>query len=72
MADTDNLDVFLLATEELADGLGLGADGAGGGLLNEDVAVLPVLEGEENQVYGLLETHDEAGHRRLGEGDGVT
>ncbi len=71
VADADDLDVFLLASEELADGLGLGLDGAGGGFLDEDVAVLAMLEGEEHEVHGLVEGHYEARHRGLGEGDGL-
>ena len=67
--DTNDLDILLLATEELTDGLGLDLDGAGGGFLDEDVAVLAVLEGEEDEVDGLLEAHDEAGHGRFREGD---
>ena len=60
-----------LVLEEVSDGFGLGLDGAGGGFLDEDVAILPVFEGEEDKVHGLLEAHDEAGHPGLGEGDGV-
>ncbi len=71
VADADDLDVLLAASEELADGLGLRGDGAGGSLLHQDVAVLAVLEGEEHQVDGLVQAHDEAGHRRLGHGDGI-
>ena len=71
VADADDLDVLLAASEELADGLGLRGDGAGGSLLDQDVAVLAVLEGEEHQVDGLVKTHDEAGHRGLGHRDGI-
>ena len=87
VADADDLDVGLqlfggggevaapgvlrLAGEEFADGFGLGADGAGGGFLDQDVAVLAVLEGEEDQVNGFGERHDKAGHAGLGQGDGV-
>ena len=71
VADADDLDVFLLAAEEFADGLGLGLDGAGRGFLDEDVAVLPMLEREEHEVDGLIQAHYEAGHRRFGEGDGL-
>ena len=71
VADADDLDVFFLAAEELADGFRLGPDGAGGGLLNEQVAVLAVLKGEEHQVHSLFQGHDEPGHVGLGDGDGV-
>ena len=79
MADADDLDRILcgwfdrltnrrsppLIRKEFADGFGLGLDGAGGGFLDEDVAVLAVLEGEEDQVDSFLEAHDEAGHGRF-------
>ena len=65
MADADHADVVAVAPEELANGLGLRADGARRRLLNQDVAVTAVLEGEQNQVDGLVEAHDEARHRRL-------
>ena len=71
VADAYDLDVFFLAAEQLAHRFGLGLDGAGGSLLDEDVAVLAVLEGEEHQVNRLLESHYEAGHLGFGEGDGV-
>ena len=86
MADADNLDRILcgwfdrltnrrgppLIRKELADGFGLGLDGAGGGFLDEDVAVLSMLEGEQDQVDSFLKAHDEAGHGRLREGDGLS
>ena len=71
MANANDFDVFLLSTEELADGLGLGLDGASGGFLDEDVAVLAVLEGEKHKVDGFVKAHYEAGHRGLGDGDGL-
>ena len=71
VADADDFDVFFLAAKELAHRFGLGLDGAGGGFLHEDVAVLAVFEGEEDEVDGFFEAHDEAGHPGLGEGDGV-
>lgn len=71
MADADNLDLGLVAAEEFADGLRLGLDGTGWGLLNKDVAVLAVLESEEYEVDSLIQAHDEAGHARLSKGDGV-
>ena len=71
VADADDLDVFLFAAEEFADCLGLGLDGAGRGLLDEDVAVLAVLEGEKHKVDGLIQAHDETRHAGLGEGNGL-
>ena len=71
MADADDLDVFLFTAEEFADGLGLRLDSAGRGLLDEDVAVLAVLEGEEHEVDGLVQAHDESCHAGLGESDGL-
>ena len=71
MPDADDLDVFLLTTEELANGFGLSLDGAGRSLLNEDVTILAMLEGEEDEVNGFFERHDEAGHLGFGEGDRV-
>ena len=72
VADADDFDVLFLAAEELADGFRLGPDGAGGGLFDEQVAVFAVLEGEEHQVHGLFQGHDEPGHVGLGDGDGVS
>ena len=57
--------------EEVTDGFGLGLNGAGRGFLNEDVAVLAVLERKEYEVHCLFEAHDETGHLGLCEGDGV-
>ena len=65
MADTDDLDVFFLASEQLADCLSLGLDGAGRSFLDKDVPVLSVLECEKHQIYRLFEAHYESGHLRL-------
>lgn len=46
----------ILPDEEFEDGLGLGLDDAGRGRLDEDVAVLAVLEGEEHEVDSLVPT----------------
>ena len=70
VADADHLDRLLVAAEQLAHGLGLRPDGAGRSLLDEDVAVDALLEGEKHQIHRLVERHDEAGHGRLGQGDG--
>lgn len=55
------------AAEDLLDRLGEVADGGGRGLLDEQVAGVGVLEGELNQVHGLVQVHEEAGH--IGVGD---
>ena len=41
------------------------------GLLNEQVTGVAVLEGEHNQVYSLVQVHEEAGHVGVGDGDGI-
>ena len=71
VADADDLDLLLLAAEELAHRLGLGLDGASGGLLDQDVAVLAMLEREQDEVDGLLERHNEPRHLGLGERDRI-
>lgn len=71
VADADHFDVLLLASEELTNGLSLGLDRASGGFLYEDIAVVSVLESEEDEIDGLLQRHDEAGHLGLGQRDGV-
>lgn len=53
--------------EDLLDGLGEVADGGGGGLLDEQVAGVGVLEGELHQVHGLVQVHEEAGHVGVGD-----
>ena len=60
-----------LVFEEVAYGFGLGLDGTGGSFLDEDVTVLAVLKGEEDEVNGFFKTHDEAGHLGFGQGDRV-
>src|SRR5574344_71094 len=71
VANTDNLDFFLLAAEKFADSFCLSLDGASRSLLDQDVAILAVLKSKENQIDGLFQAHDEAGHGGLGDGDGV-
>ena len=71
VADADDPDVLLFAAEQLAHRLRLGLDGAGGGLLDKEVAVLAVFKGKEDEIDGFLQRHDEAGHGRLGDGDGL-
>ena len=57
--------------EKLHDCLCLGLDGAGGSFLYEDVTVLAMLKGEEDEVNCFFERHDETGHLGFGQGDGV-
>lgn len=71
VADADDFDILLLTSEELANGLCLGLDRASGGFLYEDIAVVSVLESEENEIDCLLQRHDEAGHLGFGQRDGV-
>ena len=71
VADADHFDILFLASEELANGLGLGLDRAGRGFLYEDVTVVSMLESEEDEIDGLLQRHDEAGHLGFGQRDGV-
>ena len=71
MTDTDDLDVFFLASEEFAYGLCLSLDGAGRSFLYKDISVLSVLECEEDKIDCFFETHNEACHLWLGEGDRV-
>ena len=72
MTDTNDTDIFLFAAEELADCLSLGLDGASRCLLDEDITILTILKGEEYEVNGLFERHDETGHLGLCQGNGVT
>ena len=71
MTDADDADFLLLAAEKLADGFGLCLDGASGCLLDEDVAILTMLEREEHKIDSFLKAHDETRHAGLGDGDGV-
>lgn len=55
------------AAEDLLHGLGEVADGRCRRLLDEQVAGVGVLEGELNQVHGLVQVHEEAGHVGVGD-----
>lgn len=55
------------AAEDLLHGLGEVADRGGGGLLDEQVAGVGVLEGELHQVHGLVQVHQESGHVGVGD-----
>ena len=71
MPYSNHFDFLFLPTKELAHCLCLGLDGAGRSLLHKDITILTVLEGEEHKVNSLFETHYEAGHLGLCEGDKV-
>ena len=51
MADADDTDVLLFTAKQLTHRLRLGLDGAGGGLLDKEVAVLPMFKGEEDEIH---------------------
>lgn len=57
--------------EHLLDRLGEVADGAGGCLLDEQVAGVGALEGELHQVHRLVEVHEEARHAGVGDRQGL-
>ena len=63
-------DLGARAPEHLLHRLGEVAHGGGRGLLDEEVARPGVLEGEEHQVDGLVEVHEEAGHIGVGDREG--
>ena len=69
MAGAD--DVRAGVAEQLLHGLGQVADGGSVALLNEQVARVRVLEREHDQVNGLVQVHQKAGHVGVGDGDGV-
>ena len=70
MADADDPGLRL-RTEQLPHRLGQHGDSAGRSLLDQDVAAFPVLESEEHQVHRLLQRHDEPGHLRFRDGEGL-
>ena len=67
MTDTDNLDIFLLTTEKFAYSLCLSLNSTSRRLLNKYITVLAMFEGEEDEINGFFERHDEAGHFRFGQ-----
>ena len=71
LAVTSADDVRTGIAEQLLDSLSQIADGRGISLLDEQVAGVGVLEGEHNQIHSLVQIHQEAGHVRVGDGDGV-
>ena len=64
-------DVRAGVAEQLLHGLGQIADGGGVGLLDEQIARVCMLKREHDQVNGLVQVHQEAGHIGVGDRDGV-
>ena len=64
-------DVRAGVAEQLLHGLGQVADGGGVGLLDEQIARVCMLKREHDQVNGLVQVHQEAGHIGVGDRDGV-
>ena len=64
-------DVRAGVAEQLLHGLGQVADGGGVGLLDEQIARVCMLKREHDQVNGLVQVHQEAGHIGVGNRDGV-
>ena len=71
LAVTGADDICAGVAEQLLNGLGKIADGGRVSLLNEQVARVCVLEREHNKVDRLVKVHKEAGHIRVGDGDGA-
>ena len=64
-------DVRAGVAEQLLHGLGQVTDGGGVGLLDEQIARVCMLKREHDQVNGLVQVHQEAGHIGVGDRDGV-
>ena len=64
-------DVRTGIAEQLLDSLSQIADGRGISLLDEQVAGIGVLKSEHNQIYSLIQVHQEASHVGIGDGDGA-
>ena len=71
LAVTSADDVRTGIAEQLLDSLSQIADGRGISLLDEQVAGIGVLKSEHNQIYSLVQIHQEAGHVGVGDGDGI-
>ena len=70
VADANDLD-FVVGVKEFPDGLCQHFDGAGRGFLDHDVPILSVFEGEEDELHGFFQAHDETGHFGFGDGQGL-
>ena len=54
MTDTDDLDFFFLATEELANSFCLCLNSTSWSLLNKDITILTMLESEDHEINSLF------------------
>ena len=71
LAVTSADDVRTGIAEQLLDGLCQIADGGSIRLLDEQITGICMLESEQDQIYRLVQVHQEAGHIGVGNGDGV-
>ena len=65
MTDANNLDLWLdillnLILEEVKDCFCLDLDGPGRSFLNEDVTILTVFEGEEDEINSFSKRHNDS------------
>ena len=71
-AVTNANDLDLVAGgKQAGDGFCQCLNGARRGFLHQNIPADAVLEGKQHQVHRFLQRHDEPGHVRLGDGDGV-
>ena len=64
-------DVRAGIAEQLLHGFGKVPNGGGGALLHKQVAGVGVPERKGHKVHGFVQAHQEAGHLRVGDGDGL-
>ena len=65
MAYADHADFFFLSTKQLTHSFCLCLDGTCRSLLDEDVAILPMLKSKKDQIHRFIERHDKTCHGRL-------
>lgn len=70
LAVTGADDVRAGIAEQLLDSLSQIADSRGIRLLDEQIAGVSVLEGEQDQIHSLVQVHQKAGHVGVGDSDG--
>ena len=72
MTNTDNFNVFFLATKEFTNSLCLSLDGASRSFLNEDVTILTMFKSEEYEVNSFFKRHYKTCHFRLSQSNRIT